>query len=332
MTRAYTLAFSHRDGRLELDDGVGMRGGLRTVDPIAREFRYADGRAIPFDAIAAVAIVYTEKEVARHSRNSMTPTMVREMQHSIVLVPRALPEEARALLDAIARGTLPANASLRIASVTVEDASIYFMLGRGSAAARREAKAIAATAGLPAFELYGESPVFRPAGGQDLSLVEALRARAAAADPGPPPPWLTVTETADELVIAPAVRKSTRLPFALMGLGSIVIGILLIAFADPRPGLFALVPGVIILIVALNTPPPRAARLVVGPTAIEWTGESGEDRVELAALEMIRVADDGALVLVGHRDEVRCALGGEAASWARQAIERRLSPREGTYR
>lgn len=330
MSGVYTLAFSHRDGRLELDEGVGLRDGLRTVDPLAREVRYADGRAIPFDALSAVAIVYTEQEVT--IRIGDVSRQERVMRHSIVLVPRGLPDEARALLEAIAQGTLPPNASLRIASLTIEHASIYFMGGSGSAGARREAKAIAATAGLPVFELYGESPVYRPAGRLDLSLVEALRARGAAPDPGPPPPGVVASETAEGLVIAPPLRKSTRLPFALLGAAFVALGILLIAFADPRPGLFALVPGVIIVIVAVRTPPPRGARLVVGEAAIEWTGESSEDRVALADLELLRVGDDGALVLVGRRDEVRCPLGWEAATWARAAIERRLSPPPGAYR
>lgn len=331
MAGAYTLAFTNREGLLELDEGVGMKSGLRTVDPIAREFRYADGRAIPFDSIAAVAVVYTEKEVLRHINRSITPTLVRQMEHSIVLVPRQLPEDARALLDAIARGTLTPNASLRIASVTIENTSIYFMRGQQSAGARREAKAIAATAGLPVFELYGDSPVFRPAGSLDLSLLEALRVRGAP-DPGPPPPGVVLTEAADALVIALPVRRSMRVPFALIGCGFMAIGLLLIVFADPRPGLFAFVPGLILLIVGLTTAPPRGKRIVVDTTAVGWTGEYSEDRVELAALEMIRVADDGTLVLVGHRDEVRCPVGMAVAPWTRAAIEWRLSPRPGTYR
>ena len=76
----------------------------------------------------------------------------------------------------------------------------------------------------------------------------------------------------------------------------------------------------------------RPSRLVVGASSIAWSGANGGDEVAVADLERLRVADDGALVLVGRRDEIRCTLGGPAAEWARAAIHHRLAPGAGGYR
>lgn len=329
MKGPYTLAFTLRDGRLERDGAAGST--LSVVDPIARELRFGDGRALPFQDVAAVAVVYTKQLVRKHIDHAITPTMVEAMRFSIVLVPSTMRSDVRALLEALARGEAPPAGSVRVAAEMVAEASIPAMSPNGAASARREGKAIAQVAGLPVFELYGEAPVFRPANALDLSLVEALRVRAPI-EPGAPPPGVDARESEGRLQITVGAAPSRRLPFALIGVASIVLGGLLIAFADWRPGLFLLAEGLIVVGIAASMRPPRGTTLLVDDVAIEWTGESTNDRLEVAALEMIRVADDGTLVLVGQRDEVRCPLDASVAGWIRARIEQRLGPSPARYR
>lgn len=331
MKGPYTLAFTLREGRLERDRAGTGTIELDTIDPIAREFRFGDGRVLPFHDVSAVAVVYTEKQVRKAIDRSVTPTLVPAMRFSIVLVPGAVRSDVRAMLEALVRGEPPPARSTRVAAEMVVEASIHAMSPSGAASARREGKAIAQVAGLPVFELYGEAPVFRPAGALDLSLVEALRTHGPPADPGPPPPGVDASESDGRLVIAFGARPSRRLQFALIGLAMIALGVALIVFADPRPGVFTLVPGLIVFIIAVKTPAPRGTSLALDDVAIEWTGEESGDRVELAALEAIRVTDDGTLVLIGQRDEVRCPIGAPAG-WVRARIEQWLAPRPGSYR
>lgn len=332
MPGPYTLAFTVREGRLERDVAPDAPvKSLRVVDPSTRELHFGDGRVLPFAAISAVAVVYTEKMVPKVIDRGITPTLVPAMRFSIVLVPVDVRADVRAMLEGLVRGEPPPGRSTRVAAAMVDEVSILAMSPSGGASARREAKAIAQVAGLPVFELYGDEPVFRPADALQLSLVETLRARGPAPDPGPPPPGVAAQEVDGRLVLTLGARPSRRLPYALTGLAMIALGVVLIAFADPRPGLFCVVPGVIVFVVAVRTPPPRATSLAIDDVAIEWTGEASSDRMALAELERIRVADDGTLVLVGQRDEVRCPIG-EPAAWIRARLERRIAPRPGSYR
>ncbi len=327
----YTLAFTVREGRLERDvPPEASVTTLRVVDPAVRELRFGDGRVLPFEAFSAVAVVYTEKMVPKVIDRGITPQLVPAMRFSIVLVPADVRSDVRAMLEALVRGEPPPARSIRVAAEMVDQASILALSPSGGASARREAKAIAQVAGLPVFELYGDEPVFRPANALQLSLLESLRTRPVP-DPGAPPPGIEVQAAEDRLALTLNPRPSRRVPFALLGLAMIAIGVALIVFADPRPGLFCLVPGLLVATIAVRTPSPRATGFLVQDGVIEWTGEDSSDRLALAELERIRATEDGTIVLVGQRDEVRCAVGADAP-WIRARLEQHLAPRPGSYR
>lgn len=309
-----------------------MADGPRAVDPIAGLVRFADPKLdIPIASLRAVAIVFTERlQRISQGRRRVTVTV---LMHSVVLVPRQARPDVVTLLDALEAGSAPPPGfSIRGAAISVDDASIHFFKIGNAAAARRQAKAVARAANLPMLELYGEYPVWRPAGRLDLSLRERLAGRAPPAAPGPPPPGLLARPVPGGLELAvsypPRSIKLWMFPVA----GAVAVSVPL-ALVEPLLLIATLSVALATLIYAFRQRRRPEARLQVVDDTLRWFDGGHGARLEVGQLEMMRV-NEATLVLISHDDEVRCDLGTEeAALWARQALEHHLlTPSAGAYR
>lgn len=300
-----------------------MADGPQAVDPVAGVIRFADPqRDIPIASLRAVAIVFTERmQRVSQGRRRVTKSV---LMHSVVLVPRQTRADVVELLDALEAGrTPPPGFSIRGASMSVDGASAHFFKVNSAAEARRMAKAVARTANLPLLELYGELPVWRPAGRLDQSLRERLAGAAPPAPPGPPPPGISAGPGPSglELVVGYPPRSMTLWMFPI---GGAVLVSVPLALVEPWLVVVTLAVAVATLVYALKNRRRPAARLELAPNEIRWLHAEHGGRLERGQLEMMRV-HEATLVLISHEDEVRCDLGSEeAALWARQLLEHQL--------
>jgi hypothetical protein len=214
----------------------------------------------------------------------------------------------------------------------VDEVAISFARPGSSVDARRMAKAIARVAGLPMVELYGEFCVFRGPDLLDLSLCEKLRRGPTPADPGAPPPALTVSRGEQALEIAPSFAPR---PMRSMMLGVAALAVISLALlaVDLPLGIIGLALCIGLLLYAVRARRRPPSRLVVGREQIQWLRTERTESLDVGALEMMRV-NEATLVLIDHGDELRCDLPSpEAAGWARRAIEHFLAPKPaGPYR
>jgi hypothetical protein len=333
--------FTVQEGVLELNEGTGAKDGPRRVDSGAGVVRWGESdRTLPIAELRAVAVVYVERDVWRRVRAGRAH-LAREMRHAVVLVPQRVPPEVASLLDGLRAGTAGSapGFAIRLAAGALDGVSIPFVIAGSALVARRIAKAVARTAGLEMIELYGEGPVFRPAGRLDLSLRDEIARRPPPPDPGPPPAGLVVTPHAEgfELSFAPPPASTKRLPRMLV-VGGVAAAVAVVAGLLGGPAgvvallLFLGVVAVVVVAVAGAPKRMKRARLVVEAERLVWYEGEREDAVAVSALEMIRI-HEGTLVLVDQQYETRCNLGGDDhAAWARGAIEHSLITNAAPYR
>lgn len=320
------------DGSLVLAAERGEPDGPRAIDPAARLVRFADpGRDIPFHELRAVAAIVAARTTPSLDTNQTARKMHPTFRPALVLVPRRLPGEVAAWLDALESGQPPgAGFSVRGAAAQVDQVSVPFYDPHTPLESRRTAKAIARLAGLPMLELYGEFPVWRPAGGLDLSLLERLGRSATIPAAGPPPVGVELALEEGRLRLDVAPRERDRWPW-FVGAGVLAVAAVPLLMGPIAMGAVVLSLAGITLAFALHNKPPPGSSLRVSRGSVSWSCGDVSESFTTDELEMMRVADDGTLVLVRRDDETRCpCVTAQRAAWMRAAIEEYLArPDEG---
>jgi len=296
--------FAVVDRRLVLAEGRGEEDGPRVIDAAARLVRFADpSRTIPFHELRAVASI---------SAMRLTPSLDRfaklapKIRPALVLVPRRLPGEVAAWLDATESGRPQAEGfSVRDAAAQIDRASVPVYNPHTPLESRRSAKAIARLAGLPMLELYGEFPVWRRADKLDISLTERLRSSAPMQSAGPPPAGVQIAhqDHTMDLFVAPPAR--CRWPWFVAS-GVVAAASVPLLLGPTEVGIAALIMAIITFMFAWYNKPRPTSCLHVSRTSMCWSCGEHPESFETDKLEMMRVAEDGTLVLVQQDDETRC--------------------------